>query len=300
MNYNKKINRIIFLTVVSFFLISLSLISFAQSQVTINLKTGWNIISAPSKISTDDITKAGCKIETDTKIYRYSDGKFNTFISGYLETGNGYWISVEGDCSLLVNQGECKDITLKKDWNLIGVYKDTSISGVNCIDGDAYYWENGKWVTTNYLKMGIGYWVVAKEDNCKITCAAPQEMTLSFPKFDYSASGGKIENCLLDSNCKKAMAVIDCDGDKMLLWTMGVSSNKIKFGIASCADSSPAELEVGTKASPKEYDCKDTNLKAGTTYENICKKIQTWEDAENIFVKLAKPDSCSKWSVVAV
>ncbi len=275
-----------------------SLISFADSKININLKSGWNLISVPSEISVSDVKTAGCEINGD--LYYYANKKWNSFKDGKLEIGKGYWINVKSDCSVSVNQGVCKELTLKKGWNLIGVANDITISGINCIEGDAYYYENGKWITTKNLKVGKVYWISASQDSCKITCESLQEVTLSFTKFDYSVSGGKIEGCLLDSNCKKAMAVIDCDEDKKLLWTMGVSSNKIKFGVASCSDDSPAELEVGTKDSPKEYDCNDANLKASTASGSVCKKMQILEDSGKIFVKLTKPDSCSKWSAVAV
>ncbi|MDD5089961.1 MAG: hypothetical protein PHQ23_03500 [Candidatus Wallbacteria bacterium] len=104
------------------------------TEMCIDLKTGWNLISIPVRMEKDDVLTAFTSINDhlervievsggDYKFYTPSVPKqFNSLLN--VAVGKAYWLKVDSTCQLTVSGSPLKTITynLRGGWNLIGCW----------------------------------------------------------------------------------------------------------------------------------------------------------------------------------
>jgi hypothetical protein len=162
------------------------------SSFTLNLATGWNLVSFPFKPSRDAVSDLlGPIAGKYSAIYGYDSntGSYNYYIPGdsssnlsKLSDSAGYWLYMDSAASLKVEGAEAtKNINLKTGWNLVG-YNSTKSATVNTALGSAaakilavYGFDAATNRYSSYvagstdndlaqLEPGKGYWVYATEN----------------------------------------------------------------------------------------------------------------------------------------
>lgn len=145
-------------------------------NTTVNLYTGWNVLSIPYKDFT--ISSTSCSIKL---IYHYNSGDKSYYKLDSIAdaiAGLGYWIYVDQDCSigfngqkkvLLSDLGDDFDGTLYKGWNQIGgrtdvidlieKKEDCSIKGIYVFDS-----KEKKYSQVSNIEAGKAYFVYSEND----------------------------------------------------------------------------------------------------------------------------------------
>ena len=140
------------------------------AQKTINLKSGWNMFSIPvnTLISVDKFSDCGT-----TEMYHYNPLKNEYEFANVIEPGLGYWIQLNSDCTVDVEDGDLSIDNfpnLRTGWNQVGsptVAIDFSTITGNCniLDGPySYNPEANLYQEPSTLEPGNGYWIRVESD----------------------------------------------------------------------------------------------------------------------------------------
>ena len=167
-----------------------------EIQPSIQLHTGWNLISLPKIQEASDVLDVMQMVGYNlNSVWTYEDGIWKRYdLTGpsflndliTMEPGKGYWIDMESDdCldELYLTGSELTDksIPVASGWNLVGYNSLNSTSVTDAMDSVPGNWnsvwtyENGKWkrydllgeVFLNDLETlvpGKGYWIDMKSD----------------------------------------------------------------------------------------------------------------------------------------
>ena len=168
--------------------------SFGNSLGSIQLHTGWNLISLPIMPDDSDVLDVMSSVDGNwNSVWSYETGNWKRYDltgPGFLndlttmEPGKGYWIDMKSadTLSLSGNEPTVKSIPLVSGWNLVGYNSLSSKStteAMNSIDGNwnsVWSYEAGNWkrydltgpgflndLTT--MEPGKGYWINMKSSD---------------------------------------------------------------------------------------------------------------------------------------
>lgn len=166
---------------------------YGTSSLTINLGTGWNLISLPLQPSNTAITTVLSNIGGKYSAVWAWDGQSQSWRSYFpsspalanlstMEAGKGYWVYMTSSGSIpLSGSAPSKTINLVNQWNLVGFNSTTSTSVTNAlssIDGryvSVWAWKNSTNSYQSYfpnnqlfsdlttMESGRGYWIYATQ-----------------------------------------------------------------------------------------------------------------------------------------
>jgi hypothetical protein len=156
-------------------------------SVTLNLSTGWNLVSLPIEPSDNAIDKVLASINGKySAVYAYDGNDYQSYIPGAssgntlstMSAGTGYWIFMTETATLEIKgKTASKTVALKKNWNLVGYNSTQSASveqALKSIEGKysavygfdtasnsyvGYVPGAGSNELTN-LEAGNGYWIL--------------------------------------------------------------------------------------------------------------------------------------------
>lgn len=160
--------------------------SISLVTITINLNSGWNLISLPVLPLTTSVTNVLAPISDSLSIvYSHQKGMWKHYsphiISNLtsMEPGWGYWIEMNNSAILTISGSATpKSVHLEKGWNLTGynLCEQTDVSkALSSVHGKyKLIWEftGGQWKSYNpgaavsplgMLKPGHGYWIYTTE-----------------------------------------------------------------------------------------------------------------------------------------
>jgi hypothetical protein len=165
---------------------------------SIQLHTGWNLISLPKKPEPSDVQSVMRLVEVETNcnsVWSYEGGtwkRYNRTGPSFLNDlstlgpGKGYWINMKSDDRLdglyVFGTPADKRIPLTSGWNLVGYNSLSSTSLTDAMNNSVrgnwnsvWTYEEGKWKRYNLtgkvflndletLVPGMGYWIDMKSD----------------------------------------------------------------------------------------------------------------------------------------
>jgi hypothetical protein len=165
-----------------------------QDTYSIQLHTGWNLISIPLiPDDTDVLDVMNTVAGSWNSIWSYEAGNWKRYdLTGpnflndltTIEPEKGYWIDMKSEDTLYVSESEptVKSISLSAGWNLVGYNSLSSMStteAMNSVDGNwnsVWSYEKGNWkrydltgpdflndLTT--MESGKGYWIDMKSSD---------------------------------------------------------------------------------------------------------------------------------------
>jgi hypothetical protein len=165
-----------------------------QDKYSIQLHTGWNLISIPLIPDDTDVLDIMNTVDGNwNSIWSYEAGNWKRYdLTGpnflndltTIEPEKGYWIDMKSEDTLYVSGSEptVKSISLSAGWNLVGYNSLSSMStteAMNSVDGNwnsVWSYENGNWkrydltgpdflndLTT--MESGKGYWIDMKSSD---------------------------------------------------------------------------------------------------------------------------------------
>ncbi|MCK4347212.1 MAG: hypothetical protein KAW47_01210 [Thermoplasmatales archaeon] len=165
-----------------------------QISYSIQLHTGWNLISLPIMPDDSDVLDVMSSVDGNwNSVWSYEGGKWKRYdLTGpdflndltTIEPGKGYWINMKSDDTLSVSGSEptIKSISLSAGWNLVGYNSLSSMSttdAMSSVDGNwnsVWSYEDGNWkrydltgpgflndLTT--MEPGNGYWINMKSSD---------------------------------------------------------------------------------------------------------------------------------------
>jgi hypothetical protein len=161
------------------------------NKVSLNLTSGWNLISFPVKPSNDSIGEVFSQIagkysavyafNTSTQTYQhYIPGDATSNLSK-IEPGRGYWVYMQTAVSIEIQGSPAsKDIKLESGWNLVGFNalnasdvassvasisgKFSAIYSFDSVSGEYKSYIPGGSSNLAQLEPGKGYWIYANAD----------------------------------------------------------------------------------------------------------------------------------------
>ena len=162
-----------------------------QDSYSIQLHTGWNLISLPIMPNDSDVLDVMSSVDGNwNSVWSYETGNWKRYdltCPGFLndlttmEPGKGYWIDMKSADTLSLSGSEptVKSIPLVSGWNLVGYNSLSSKStteAMNSIDGNwnsVWSYENGNWKRYDLtgpdflndltiMEPGKGYWIDMK------------------------------------------------------------------------------------------------------------------------------------------
>jgi hypothetical protein len=168
-----------------------SIVTIGQDSYSIQLHTGWNLISLPLMPDDTDILGVMSSVEGNwNSVWSYEGGNWKRYdLTGpdflndltTIETGKGYWINMKSTDTLSVSGSEAtiKSIPLSAGWNLVGYNSLNSASttgAMNSVTGNwnsVWSYETGNWKRYDLngpdflndltiMGPGKGYWIDMK------------------------------------------------------------------------------------------------------------------------------------------
>ncbi len=132
-------------------------IPVASEGVSLDLISGWNLVSLPTNENLDNpIDFFSAKI-----VWTFEDNTWSKN-SSTIKNSQGFWINLNEDMSYNFSGAEYSpNLSVSDSWNLIGTGKDLSISELSNF---TYVWifRNNSWLNKNNLttiNKGEGFWV---------------------------------------------------------------------------------------------------------------------------------------------
>ena len=266
------IRNLFLFTVICF---ALLMTSIAHGDTTsINLSTGWNLISVPYELTDNNVTNVLANIQDNVEIvwgFTPPDTwvKYGPTLPSVLNTltelvpGKGYWIKAKADITNFSVSGTEKALTLNfaKDWNLIGINGSTSQNIAtllfNIKDNVEIVWgftPPDTWVkygptlpsvlnTLTELVPGKGYWI-------KTTEAFEWEQSAwAISTIDTTGDVGKYTSITTDANRKVHISYYDITNQK-LKYATNLSGSWVVTPVAnapSTADGTSIAIDTNGK-----------------------------------------------------
>lgn len=153
-----------------FYVDDLQILSFAKSSqqytATVNVNTGWNLISLP--VNVIDNRKTFLFPDATSNAFRYDNGYVQ---SDSIYNGLGYWLKFNSARTYNISGLEMDSIiiSVKTGWNLIGGLNhqinvgDIRTIPENLLSSSFYGYESG-YLPTTIILPGKGYWVKVYQD----------------------------------------------------------------------------------------------------------------------------------------
>lgn len=150
------------------------MIEYVNETMTIQVDSGWNIVSAP--LRTPDMSYLALFPGAASQAFTYDNGYVNAIT---LSNGAGYWMKFNDTAtySFTGYPYSPEHISVRQEWNLIGPFDaDVPVSSLlsnppGIINSNFFGYLDG-YITTDTLRAGKGYWV-----NC-LTSGYLYEVTL--------------------------------------------------------------------------------------------------------------------------
>jgi archaellum component FlaG (FlaF/FlaG flagellin family) len=165
-----------------------------QTSHTIQLHTGWNLISLPLMPADTDVLDVMNSVAGNwNSVWSYEAGNWKRYdLTGpdflndltTIEPGKGYWIDMKSEDALSVSGSEstAKSISFSASWNLVGYNSLNSMpttSVMSSVDGNwnsVWSYENGNWKRYDLtgpdflndlitMEPGKGYWIDMKSSD---------------------------------------------------------------------------------------------------------------------------------------
>jgi hypothetical protein len=169
-------------------------IEVEQNSYTIQLHSGWNLISLPLTPEDTNILNVMSPITGNwNSVWSYEGGRWKRYdLAGpdflntltIMEPGKGYWLHMKSDDTLSISGSEptVKSIPLTAGWNLVGYNSLNSKSTAEAMSSVAGNWnsvwsyEGGNWKrydmtgpnflnTLTFMEPGKGYWLNMKSSD---------------------------------------------------------------------------------------------------------------------------------------
>jgi hypothetical protein len=181
-------NRLFYLLSAFVITILVMTTSVHAENATIQLNTGWNLISIPVSPGSTSISSvlsgAMSKIEA---VYAYNGTSYEAFVPGEssntlttIESGRGYWVYLNDSATLNVEGSTApRSISIREGWNLVGYNSTMALSAseaLQSINGKylaIYAYDSssneyrahipGESSDLTQMEPGNGYWVYATE-----------------------------------------------------------------------------------------------------------------------------------------
>ena len=126
------------------------------SSITLNLNSGWNLISTPYTLSQNINEIFGAELQG---VWEYSGNYRQLGNTEILAPGKAYWVLLSSAKSVTLSGSNTPvNINLVSGWNLIGVNETKLLSSISGAQGAWDY--NGNYNPATSLEKGKGYWVL--------------------------------------------------------------------------------------------------------------------------------------------
>jgi hypothetical protein len=148
---------------------------------TYSLKTGWNMVSIPHKVSNSSVEKLFPFAESKAFAYANSYTQCDTLING-----NGYWVKFPEDTSIKMSGGLILSdtITVNQGWNMIGsISEPIATSSITSeppgIVTSDFFGYTSSYVSSDTIYPGKGYWSKVSQAGKLILSSTPDIALLS-------------------------------------------------------------------------------------------------------------------------
>jgi hypothetical protein len=155
------------------------------SGVTLELKTGWNMVSVPLDLPDGEDTVAAVFGDEIVAIYTWNPGNKSYEVPLTIAPEVGYWVAVTEDKTIIVigtPKTTWEDHPLIAGWNMVGSVCGNPVLVADLVDDptpsivrSAIYWwdpEGKSYVAAASIVQGQGYWMAVTQ-NCTLTMTAP-------------------------------------------------------------------------------------------------------------------------------
>jgi hypothetical protein len=143
----------------------------AVPGITLNLKAGWNMVSAPLTLGNNSVSAVFPGVAA---VYTWDPVSRSYIQPDTIEPDTGYWVAVTADGNITVTGTPVTTWTsdMTAGWNMIGsVSNAASIANPNdspdaSVQPFAYWWDpvNRTYILTTDIDPGKGYWVASVRD----------------------------------------------------------------------------------------------------------------------------------------